>query len=139
MTWCCFPKTLASHNSMQMKDDKVSNKTAYKQERQKKKRERETKIKIDSQKKSKFWLLRMCEKQKSLLRQISRKICLFFLQNSFLAILMLISRKLAQRRGIGEKCGFFRYPLAVTKELIKLLIFFNWAPRNSARAPHFLF
>ena len=31
----------------------------------------------------------------------------FFLQNSFLAILMLISRKLVQRRGIGEKCGFF--------------------------------
>ena len=53
---------------------------------------------------------------------------------------MLISRKLAQRRGIGEKCGvFFRYSMAVTKELIKLLIFFNWAPRNSAQAPHFLF
>ena len=31
----------------------------------------------------------------------------FFLQNSFLAIFMLISRKLAQRRGIGKKCGFF--------------------------------
>ena len=28
----------------------------------------------------------------------------FFLQNSFLAILMLISQKLVQRRGIGEKC-----------------------------------
>ena len=31
----------------------------------------------------------------------------FFLKNSFLAILMLISRKLVQRRGIGEKCAFF--------------------------------
>ena len=51
MTWCCLPKTLAGHNSMQRKDDKVSNKTAYKQERQRKKRERETKIEIDSQKK----------------------------------------------------------------------------------------
>ena len=30
----------------------------------------------------------------------------FFLQNLFLAILMLISRKLVQRRGIGEKCVF---------------------------------
>ena len=30
-----------------------------------------------------------------------------FLQNSFLAILMLIGRKSVQRRGIGEKCGFF--------------------------------
>ena len=41
------------------------------------------------------------------LHRISRKICLFFLQNSFLAILMLISRKLVQRRGTGEKYGFF--------------------------------
>ena len=41
----------------------------------------------------------------------------FFLQNSFLAILMLISRKPVQRRGIGEKCGFFRYALAVIEGL----------------------
>ena len=36
----------------------------------------------------------------------------FFFQNLFLAILMLISRKLVQRRGIGEKCVFFatRWP-----------------------------
>ena len=36
----------------------------------------------------------------------------FFLQNLFLAILMLISPKLVQRRGLGEKCGFFatRWP-----------------------------
>ena len=56
-----------------------------------------------------------------------------FLQNLFLAILMLIHRKLVQRRGVGEKCGFFRYGL------IKLLIFFDWAPRNVSRAPNFLF
>ena len=31
----------------------------------------------------------------------------FLLKNSFLAILMLISRKPVQRRGTGEKCGFF--------------------------------
>ena len=36
---------------MQKKDDKVGNKTANKQERQRKKREQERKIKIDSQKK----------------------------------------------------------------------------------------
>ena len=33
---------------------------------------------------------------------------------------------------------FFRYSIAITKGLIKLLIFFNWAPRNAARAPNFL-
>ena len=40
---------------------------------------------------------------------IIRKICLCLMKNSFLAILlaMLISRKPVQRRGIGEKCGFF--------------------------------
>ena len=36
---------------MQKKDDKVGNKTANKQERQRKKREQERKIEIDSQKK----------------------------------------------------------------------------------------
>ena len=39
------------YNSMQNKDDKVGNKTANKQERQRKKREQERKIEIDSQKK----------------------------------------------------------------------------------------
>ena len=73
-----FPKKLASHNSMQNKDDKVGNKTANKQERQREKREQERKIEKDSQKRSKFWLLRMCEKQKSsLISQISWKPCLF--------------------------------------------------------------
>ena len=48
---CPFPKTLASQNSMQNKDDKVGNKTDNKQERQRKKREQERKIEIDSPKK----------------------------------------------------------------------------------------
>ena len=52
---------------MQNKDDKVGNKTANKQERQREKREQERKIAIDSQKRSKFWLLHMREKQKSCL------------------------------------------------------------------------
>ena len=49
---------------MQKKDNKVGNKTAYKEETQNES-ERERKIEIDSQKKqkSKFWLLRMREKQ----------------------------------------------------------------------------
>ena len=47
---------------MQNKDSKVENKTANKQERQSIKRERERKLETDSQK-SKFWILRMREKQ----------------------------------------------------------------------------
>ena len=46
-----FQKKLASHNSMQKKDDKEGNKTAYKRERQRRKGERVKKIKIDLQKK----------------------------------------------------------------------------------------
>ena len=49
------------------KDDKVANKTAYKKKCKGKKGERENKIEIDSRKKSKFWLMRMTEKQKKLL------------------------------------------------------------------------
>ena len=52
---------------MQNKDDKVGNKTANKQERQRKKREQERKIEVHSQKRAKFWLLHMREKQKSCL------------------------------------------------------------------------
>ena len=80
------------------------------EERQRKKESDGERLKIDSQMKSKFWPVRMREKQKKLFNQaISRKICLFLMKNSFLAILlaMLISRKPVQRRGIGEKCGFF--------------------------------
>ena len=49
---------------MQKKDNKVCKKTANKQERQRKQRERERKIEIDSQLRSKSWLLHMREKQK---------------------------------------------------------------------------
>ena len=51
---CPFPNNLASYNSIQKKDDKVHNK-----------RKRERKVEIDSQRRSKFWLVRMREKQKS--------------------------------------------------------------------------
>ena len=49
------------------KDDKVANKTAYKKKCKGEKGERENKIEIDARKKSKFWLMRMTEKQKKLL------------------------------------------------------------------------
>ena len=50
---------------MQKKDDKVGNKTTYKEEKQRKKREWEKKIKIDSQKKKVQILVgRMCKTQK---------------------------------------------------------------------------
>ena len=69
-----------------MQDDKVGNKTAYEEER----------------------LLRMREKTKKLFNYVrSVGNYAFFLQNSFLAILMLISRKLVLRKRIGDKCGFF--------------------------------
>ena len=48
-----LPNNLASYNSIQKKDDKVRNK-----------RKREGKVEIDWQRRSKFWLVRMCEKQK---------------------------------------------------------------------------
>ena len=70
---------------MQKKDDKVGNKTAYEEER----------------------LVRMREKKSFLIMLDQLEIMPFFLRNSFLAILMLISRKLVQRRRIGDKCGVF--------------------------------
>ena len=93
----------------------MGNEAANKEERQRKKGEQEEKMEIDLKKKtnqknkSKFWLLRMREKQKSLLNyaRLVGKYAFFFLKNSFLAILMLMSRKLVQRRDVGEKCGFF--------------------------------
>ena len=52
--------------------------------------------------------VRMREKQKNCLITLDQlEIMPFFLQNSFLAILMLISRKLVLRKRIGDKCGFF--------------------------------
>ena len=65
----------------------------------------------------------------------------FFLQNC-LAIFMLISQKPVQRRGIGKKrifsliAGRQQYQ-RVNK--LKLMIVFNWAPRNAAWALNFLF
>ena len=49
-----------------------------------------------------------------------------FVANSFLVILMLISRKPIQRKRIG-KLRFFRYSLAVTKGLKKVTNFFKLA------------
>jgi len=43
----------------------------------------------------------------------------FFLQNSFLAILILICQKLVQRSVIGEKMRSFRYSPAIIKGLKK--------------------
>ena len=57
---CPFPKKPQFHAKL---NDKVGKKTANEEERQRKKRERERKIEIDSQKKSKFWLVRMREKK----------------------------------------------------------------------------
>ena len=51
---------------MQKKDDKVGNKTVNKEERQGKKEERETdQNRLATKKKSKFWPVRMGEKQKA--------------------------------------------------------------------------
>ena len=53
-------------------------KIANMEERQRKKESDGERLKIDSQMKSKFWPVRMREKQKKLFNQaISRKICLF--------------------------------------------------------------
>ena len=48
---------------MQKKDDKVGNKTANKQERQRKKESKTERLKRIPQKKTKIWLLHMTEKQ----------------------------------------------------------------------------
>ena len=61
----------------------------------------------------------MREKQKSCLitSEKSEKMS-FFLQNSFLALIMLISRKLVQGIGLGEKCCFFGTCMpAITKRV----------------------
>ena len=91
---------------MQKKNDKVGNKTANKQERQGKKREQERKIQIDSQKKIQILAFAWKPKKRFNYVRLVEKYAFFF-ANLFLAILMLINGKLVQRRGIGEKCGFF--------------------------------
>ena len=113
---------------MQRKDDKEGNKlpmNLIKKQKKEKKRARE-KDRNKFAKKSKFCLLTLAWKTKKAvkLHQISRKICLFSCKNLFLAILMLISRGLVQRRGIGEKKNrFFRYSPTVTKEFSRV----RWA------------
>ena len=62
----------------------------------------------------------------------------FFIQNLFLAFLMLISQNQSKEEELVENT-VFRYSPAVPKGSIKLLIFFNWVPRNAARAPNFFF
>ena len=63
------------------------------------------------------------------------------MQNSFLAILlaMLISPKPVQRRGIGEKYGFFADSPAVTKGLKKVanLLQIGLFPNKKVKFAHF--
>ena len=63
------------------------------------------------------------------------------MQNSFLAILlaMLIGRKPVQRRGIGEKYGFFADSPAVTKGLKKVtnLLLIGLFPNKKVKFAHF--
>ena len=63
---------------MQNKDDKVGNKTANKQERQRKKREQERKIEIDSQKKVQILAFAHAWKTKKLfnyIRLVEKHVC----------------------------------------------------------------
>ena len=94
--WICpFPKKLARQKSMKWKTIKWATKPPIKKEK----------------------------KGKKEFRQVSRKICLS-LQNSVLAILMLISGKLVQnleqKRGISEECGFLARLLSPKSELSSL-------------------
>ena len=84
---------------MQNKDDKVGNKTANKQERQRKKREQERKTEIDFQKKVQILAFDHAWKTKKLFNYVR----------------------------LVEKHAFLLaklYSMAVTKGLVKLLIFF---------------
>ena len=99
---------------MQKKDVNVGNKTANKEERQRKKK------RAKDQDQNRFAIIIIIiiiiiilafahawktKKLFNYVRLVGKMP--FFLRNSFLTILMLISRKLVQRRGIGEKCVFF--------------------------------
>ena len=91
---------------MQKKDDKVVNKTTKKEGKKESEREKSKWIrkKKTTLNKSKFWLLRMRQSKKSrLITSGWSENMPFSLQNSLLAIVMLISRKPVQRRGTGEK------------------------------------
>ena len=91
------------------KDGRVGKKTANKEERKRKKKERERKIEKYSQKSQNFGLCACLINKKAVwLRDWSEKNAVFvakFILTILLA--MLIGRKPVQRRGRGEKCGFF--------------------------------
>ena len=125
---------------MQNKDDKVGNKTANKQERQRKKREQERKIEIDSQKKVEILGFAHAWKTKKLFNyaRLVKKHA-FFLAKLFFSLSYANQPKTSPKKRNWWKMWFFPYSMAVTKGLIKLLIFFNWAPRNAAQAPNFFF
>ena len=76
---------LASHNSLQKKDDKVGNRAANKEKRQRKKTEQGRKIEIDSQKKKQVQILAFHMKNKKTvqLHQINQKIHLFSCKTHF--------------------------------------------------------
>ena len=83
---CPFPKKLASHNSMQNKDNKVGNKTATKQERQREKRQQERKIEIHSQRKFQILAFAHAWKTKKLFNYVRLvKKLAFFLANFFVS------------------------------------------------------
>ena len=84
------PFLLASHNSMQKKDDKVGNKTTNKEKKEGKKESERERSKQMAKNKNKnktsanFVFCAFVKNKKAVeLRQVSRKICLFFLQTHF--------------------------------------------------------
>ena len=82
-------------------------KTANKEGKEREKRERERKIEIDSQKKVQILAFALAGKTKKLFYYVRLGGNMpFSLQNSFLATIMLISRKPVQITGIGENAVF---------------------------------
>ena len=116
---------------MQKKDDKVGNEDANKEERQSKKGEQEKEMEIDSKKKttkkmSKFWLLRMREKQKSLLnyaRLVGKYV--FFLEKLIFSHSYANESKTSPKKRRWWKMRFFRCCPAVTKGLKKVTNLFQ--------------
>ena len=95
-----FPFLKSWPATIPCKKRRRSGQTANKQERQRKKRERQKGIEIDSQRKSKFWFVRMREKQKKPFNYV-------------------------RLVGKGEKMRFFRYSPAFTKGLKKVTNLFR--------------
>ena len=90
---------------MEKKDDKVGKKTAKKNE---KKRERERSNRFAKKKSPNFGFC-ACVKNKMLFNYVRLvgKYVFFSRKTLFFAMVMLISRKLVQERGIGGKRCFF--------------------------------